>query len=127
MLNLLIIALGGGAGAVARYLLSGWVQHRTGSFFPWGTFAVNLAGCLLLGLLMGLVQGRPLAISPAARNFLAIGILGAFTTFSTFSYETAALVADGEWSAAILNAAGQLILGLAAVFAGLTLARLVAS
>lgn len=118
----LVVALGGAAGAVARYWMSGWVQNASGGVFPWGTLAVNVSGSLLLGFLLVWLQAS--LASPELRAMVAIGVLGSFTTFSTFSYETVALLQDGEWSRAGLYAGGSLLLGLLAVAAGALLADL---
>jgi CrcB protein len=117
LLKLTLIACGGAFGALARYGISGFVQHRFNSTFPYGTLAVNVIGCFVLGGLMALVQDHPL-LRPEARSFLAIGILGAFTTFSTFGYETSALLHDGEWHYALLNILANVVIGLAAVETG---------
>ncbi len=116
-MKLLVIGLGGFLGAIARYGVSGWVQARAGGEFPAGTLAVNAVGCLLLGVLMALVETRQL-LGPEVRTFVAIGILGSFTTFSTFGYETLELVRVGTFRLAALNMAGNLALGLAAVWIG---------
>ena len=121
--NLLIIGMGGFVGAVSRYLLSGWVhQWLGGSSFPYGTLAVNVLGCLLIGFLGGLVESRQL-LNPEARLFLFLGVLASFTTFSTFGFETIALLRDAQLFAAFGNVAAQLFLGLTAVWAGLVLSR----
>jgi len=121
--RLLLIGSGGFAGTVGRYLLSGWV-HRflPAAQFPWGTLAVNVAGCLLMGLLAGLSDVRQL-FSAEARLFLLIGCLGGFTTFSTFGYETLALAREAETFKALANIALQLGAGLIAVWLGYALAR----
>lgn len=121
--HLLWVGSGGFAGAIGRYLLSGWV-HRLlpAAQFPWGTLAVNVAGCLLIGLLAGLADVRQL-FSPEARLFLLIGCLGGFTTFSTFGYETLALAREAETLKALANIALHLGAGLAAVWLGAALAR----
>jgi CrcB protein len=94
--NILIVGLGGFAGAVARYLLGGWVLHHTLSAkFPWSTFAVNLLGCLIIGLLSGLAE-RLDWFSPSMRLLLLTGLLGGFTTFSAFGLETVHLLRRGE-------------------------------
>ncbi len=116
-MNLVGIALGGALGALARYGLSGWIHARVGAEFPWGTLGVNVLGSFLIGL--GLSYLQHTSLPPEAREFLAIGLLGAFTTFSTFTWETAALLQDGEWARAGLYVGGSLILGLAAVLVGL--------
>ena len=96
------------------------MQSVGGTRFPWGTLAVNVAGSLVLGFLLGASLARTGA-APAARAFWGIGILGAFTTFSTFSYETVALLQVGDWKAAAANVALNVGLGLAAVVLGLRL------
>lgn len=119
-MSLLAVASGGAFGAVSRYLASGWVQELTGGFFPWGTFAVNVAGSLLLGFALIWLQGT--VVSAEMRELVTIGFLGSFTTFSTFSYETVAMLRDGEWWRAGGYAAGSVALGLVAVVAGAALA-----
>ena len=114
---LVYIAIGGALGAVARYGLGGWVHERAGHGFPWGTLAVNLLGSLLIGFMLRYLEAARFA--PEVRALVAVGLIGAFTTFSTFSYETVALLEDGEWLRAALYVAGSVILGLAAVYAGL--------
>jgi CrcB protein len=122
-MGILAIAAGGALGAVLRYVLSGWVQHLGGTRFPWGTLAVNVVGSFALGLLMaGLLEHT--VTGPATRSFWTIGVLGAFTTFSTFSYETLALLTIGDWSAGIANVAANLGLGLVAALLGLRLGAL---
>ena len=116
MIALLVVASGGALGAVARYLTSGWVQDLAGGFFPWGTFAVNAAGSLILGFSLVWLQGT--VSSTELRQFVTIGFLGSFTTFSTFSYETVAMLRDGEWLRAGGYAFGSLALGVAAVVIG---------
>lgn len=88
------IAVGGALGAVARYALGGWIYGVTGADFPWGTLGINLLGSLLLGFLYVVLEGSPAA--PQWRAFLGIGFCGGFTTFSTFSYEAARLLQDGQ-------------------------------
>lgn len=118
-MTLVGIALGGAMGALARYGLSGWIHARLGAAFPWGTLGVNVLGSFLIGLCFSYLQHT--SLPPEAREFVAIGLLGAFTTFSTFTWETAALLQDGEWTRAALYVGGSLLLGLAAVLAGLGL------
>lgn len=105
--KLLLVFLGGGLGATARYVLSGFVYEKLGSGFPYGTLAVNLTGCFLIGILMSVFEGRFL-VNPTLRVFLTIGILGGFTTFSTFSYETIALLSERQ----ILAATGNILFSL---------------
>jgi CrcB protein len=123
----LLIAVGGAVGAVARYALASWAQQRLGAaagvqlasagphitHFPWGTLCVNMAGCVLLGLLAGANEAATLDVR--LRDLLAIGLLGAFTTFSTFSLEGVHLLRHGHWA----MAGGYLA---ASVFGGLALA-----
>ena len=116
-MTLLVVAVGGALGAVSRYLATGWVQGLSGDFFPWGTLVVNVLGSLALGF--GLVWLQASVASAEARQFLAIGFLGSFTTFSTFSYETVAMLRDGEWWRAGGYVAASVVVGLMAVFLGM--------
>lgn len=113
---LLAVAGGGAAGALVRYALSGWLVKR----FPMGTLAVNLAGCLLIGLLVGAMHHRDW-LSPVARHFLIMGFLGSLTTFSTFGYQSVQLYMDGDVRLAALNVLTNVCIGFAAVAAGLWL------
>ena len=122
MTKLLIVGLGGFIGAVARYGLSGLVHRLLNTSFPYGTLAVNVAGCLAMGGVVYLVEDRAM-LSPEARLFVAVGILGALTTFSTFGYETFELLADRQWWLAGLSVAGNMVLGLGAVWLGRTILR----
>ena len=117
-----MIAIGGAAGAVTRYLVDGWVLERTGAGFPFGTLAVNLSGSFLLGLLAALTIDR--AVLPAEiRGPVLIGFVGAYTTFSTLMLESWRLVESGQDVAALGNLVGSVALGVVAVFAGLILGR----
>ena len=119
---LVLIGLGGFAGAIARYLLDGVVSDRTGGGFPWGTLVINVSGSFALGLLFAMTTDR--AVLPAEiRGPLMIGFLGAYTTFSTFMLESWRLIESGAWAAAIGNLGGSMALGLIAVVAGLTVGR----
>lgn len=122
MNHYLAVAIGGCLGSVARYWLSGVAHRLTGSGFPYGTLAVNVLGCFLLGGIMGLVEYRQL-FGPSLRVFLTIGVLGGFTTFSTFGFETFALLRAHQHWAAFGNVAANVILGMLAVFAGWFLAK----
>lgn len=117
MQNILIIGIGGFLGAVARYGLSLWIGQRWGRSFPLGTIAVNVSGCFLIGLLMPLMVER-FTVDPRWRLLLVVGFLGAYTTFSTFEYETGALVKDGEWAFAALNIILSVVAGFVALKAG---------
>lgn len=117
MQNVLWVGLGGFLGSVGRYLLSGWVQSRTGAGFPFGTLAVNVSGCFVMGGISELAETYAF-LSPTARAFLAVGILGGFTTFSAFGNETLNLLRDGERGLALGNVAANLVLALVAVWFG---------
>jgi CrcB protein len=109
---LLGVALLGGAGAVARFLLDGTVAARAGRDFPWGTLAVNLSGAFLLGLLVGA------ALSGDGQRLLGTGLIGGYTTFSTWALETHRQAEDGRGRGALLNLAISLVLGVACAWAG---------
>ncbi len=117
MIKLLCIAAGGGAGALCRYALSGVCQSASGVMFPIGTLTVNVLGCLLIGIL-GAVFASPQLVREEIRLFLMIGLLGGFTTFSTFGFETLELMNDRQFSLAAANVALSNTLGLAAVWIG---------
>jgi CrcB protein len=124
MLQVLLVGAGGFIGAILRYALGGWVHDMlNNASFPYGTLVVNAVGCLLIGFLSGLAESRSV-IGPEARLFIFIGILGGFTTFSSFAYETFSLARDAQNLAAIVNVFAQVILGLIGVWFGNVLARL---
>jgi CrcB protein len=114
----LAVGIGGALGSMARHAVNVLVSHRLGQAVPYATLAVNLAGCLAIGLLAGLVAGDRVAMTPEMRTFVFVGILGGFTTFSSFGLDTFVLAREGRHLAAILNAAGQVVFGLVAVAAG---------
>ncbi|HEX6668896.1 MAG TPA: fluoride efflux transporter CrcB [Gemmatimonadales bacterium] len=116
------VALGGALGSVARYAVGSWIQFRTGSTFPVGTLVVNLSGSFLLGLILRYALETP-AVTPEARALLTTGILGGYTTFSTFTYETATLLEEGDWRRATLYAGLSVLLSLAGAFLGIAGAR----
>lgn len=118
-----IVFLGGGLGAALRYWLSGAVYRFFPVDFPYGTLAVNLSGCFLIGILMAVQEGR-FEFDPTFRLLIGIGILGGFTTFSTFSYETAALLRDGQAIQASVNILVSLFGCLAATVAGITIGKI---
>ncbi len=120
---LLYIALGGGLGAIARYVLGGWVQAATGATFPWGTLLINISGSLLLGFLYVLLEGSPVARE--WRAFAGIGFCGGYTTFSTFSYETARLLQDGQASRACVYVLASALLSIAGALVGFRVANAV--
>lgn len=123
---LLAVAAGGAAGATARYAASFWIQGWAGGGFPWATLAINAVGSLLMGML---VEGFALIADPGAiiRGFLTVGVLGAFTTFSTFSLEVVSLAQRGEAMAAAAYVAASLSLCVLGLFLGLSVVRLVAA
>lgn len=124
MLRIFLVGAGGFLGAILRYAVGGWVHDiLDNASFPYGTLVVNAAGCLLIGFLSGLAESRSI-FGPETRLFLFIGVLGGFTTFSSFAYETFSLARDTENLAAAVNVFAQLILGLVGVWFGNTLARL---
>ncbi|MFJ3216894.1 fluoride efflux transporter CrcB [Kitasatospora sp. NPDC086801] len=119
-MNWLLVVAGAVVGAPLRYLTDRAVQARHDSVFPWGTFAVNVVGCLVLGLVTGAVAAG--AASPQVQVLLGTGLCGALTTYSTFSYETLRLVETGAGRYALANVAGSVVAGLVAVYAGAELA-----
>ncbi|HEX6558133.1 MAG TPA: fluoride efflux transporter CrcB [Longimicrobiales bacterium] len=119
----LVVFIGAGVGGVARYTLGGLVQQAATSAYPWGTLTVNITGSLLLGFLYVLLEGT--AASPQWRAFLGIGFCGGYTTFSTFSYETARLLEDGDWNRAGLYVLSSVLLSLAATFIGFRMAHVI--
>lgn len=121
--KLLLLALAGAAGTLARYGLSGLMQRLSGAAFPFGTLAVNAAGCLLFGFVWALYEGR--VISPEARVVVLVGFMGAFTTFSSFAFETGELLRDGQLSYAALNIIAQNAIGIAVFFAGLFIGKFI--
>ena len=122
MMNVLVIGIGGFVGAVARYGIAVWIGQRWGRSFPLGTFAINVSGSFLIGLLMTLMAER-FTENPQWRLLLVVGFLGAYTTFSTFEYETGALLKDGEWFFAGLNVVLSVIVGFVALKLGEVMAK----
>jgi len=120
--NLLLIAIGGALGSVARYLFSSAVLRATGSLFPVGTFAVNAVGCFVFGIIAGAAEQR-VALPPEVRAFVLIGILGGFTTFSSYSFESFTLIRDGQFLWAAINLAGQVVIGVVGVAVGFAIMR----
>jgi CrcB protein len=124
MEKLFYIGIGGFFGAIFRYQLSGLIHNYFGAHFPSGTLVVNIVGCFLLGVLLTLAEGK-FIISPQLRLSLAVGLLGAFTTFSTFSFETIALLQDKLYIKASINILLSVFLGLIAVWLGIIIARFI--
>jgi CrcB protein len=122
--RLLLLALAGALGSLARYGLAGVVQRAFDGGFPFGTLAVNVLGCMLFGVVWTLAEER-LVISGETRFVLLVGFMGAFTTFSSYAFETGAMLRDAEWSIAIANIVAQNVLGITSFFVGVALGRLV--
>ncbi len=121
-MTLVLIAVGGAAGAVSRYVLQGWVQELSGGRFPWGTFVVNISGSFLLGLVFALAIDRAV-LSPEIRVPVMIGFIGSYTTFSTLMLESWRLVEEGDYLFMFGNLIGSVVIGMLAVVAGLALGR----
>jgi CrcB protein len=122
LVNASLVGAGGFIGAIFRYGLSGFIQRSTTfTAFPYGTLVVNMLGCLLIGIAVGLIDTRQM-IHPEFRSFVLVGVLGGFTTYSTFGLETFALLRDAEFLRAVSNVAIHVILGLALVWIGYSLA-----
>jgi CrcB protein len=122
MERLVLVCLGGALGSGARYFVSGWVMQRLGSGFPWGTLCVNVVGSFLIGAIMR-IAGTTTWISPATQLTLTVGILGGFTTYSSFNYEVISSLEQGAWLLAGANALGMVVACLAAGFLGLAAAH----
>ncbi len=122
MANIFIIGIGGFLGAISRYGAALWIGQRWGRTFPLGTFLINISGSFLIGLLMSLFTER-FMVNPQWRLLLVVGFLGAYTTFSTFEYETGALMKDGEWLIAMLNVVLSVIVGFVALKLGEVIAK----
>lgn len=122
MANILIIGIGGFLGAVTRYGAAVWIGQRWGRSFPLGTLIINVSGSFLIGLLMTLMTEKIIE-NPQWRLLLVVGFLGAYTTFSTFEYETGALLKDGEWLYASLNVVLSVVVGFIALKLGEVIAK----
>lgn len=119
--TVLAVGVGGGLGALARYYIAGWVQPA-GSQFDWGIFVVNITGGLLMGMIVEASALR-LNLSPELRSFLTVGILGGYTTFSTFSLDSALMLQKGQYGLAAAYVAGSVVLSIFALFVGLWIVR----
>jgi CrcB protein len=119
---LFYVAIGSAIGGVTRYLLGGLIQRLLDTSFPAGTLLINISGSFLLGAILRYAMDTP-TFTPEVRALLTIGFCGGYTTFSTFSYETLALLKDGEWTRAGFYAVASVLLSLAATFLGFALAR----
>ena len=123
-MHILAIGVGGALGAIARYALGGAVHRIIPGFFPYGTFVVNVLGCLVFGLIVGLAESR-FVVGPGTRVFLLVGVIGGFTTFSSFTFESFELLRSGQFAAASANVLGQVAFGLLALWAGFAVGRAV--
>ena len=121
-MDYLWVGLGGFLGANARYALGAWIVQRAGPAFPWHTLLINVTGSLTIGVILTLLTER-LVADPAWRLFLVVGFLGGYTTFSSYTFEGLELLREGEWPAALWYALGSNLLGLAATYLGMLLAR----
>lgn len=117
---ILWVGMGGFAGANARYLLDVWVTNRWPSLFPWGTFVINLSGSFILGFFLAFAQDRPW-VGQGSRLLFTVGFVGAYTTFSTYAYQSLRLVQGGEIAIAALYVVASVALGVIAAFAGVAL------
>ena len=120
----LVIGVGGFLGANARYLVATWAAQRFGALFPYGTFIINITGSFILGFFLSVLQERTF-IHPHYRLFFAVGFLGAYTTFSTFTYESLRLVQEGSLMLGLVNVVGSAVVGLLGAFFGFVLGGLV--
>lgn len=123
MINFILVLLGGAIGSGSRYLLSSYITKTYPAAFPYGTFTVNLIGCLLIGIIYGATERFQVA-SPQCRLFLATGICGGFTTFSAFAYENFQLLQTENYAAFTLNTLGSCVFGFATVFLGVLLTKI---
>lgn len=119
-----MIGLGGILGANARYLVAIWAAQRWGADFPYGTLIINISGAFALGFFMAFLQDRAF-IHAAYRWFFATGFCGAYTTFSTFTYESLRLFQDGSYLLGLINLVGSVVIGMLAVFVGFVLGRMI--
>lgn len=124
MQKYLYIALGGSLGAIARYWVGSAVASRLGTKFPYGTFAINMSACLILGFSLTYL-GKRAELNVAWRYLIPTGFIGAYSTFSTYEWETLSTLRGGAFSLAALYAIGSLVLGLVAAWAGVVLAELI--
>jgi CrcB protein len=123
VLKYLIIGVGGFVGAIARYMVGTYIGSRFGIRFPYGTFVINISGCFLVGFIVTLLART--TASQYWRYLIPIGFIGAYTTFSTFEYETLRAVQDGQITAGLLNVVLSVVVGFAAVWVGAAIGRVV--
>lgn len=125
MLKYAMIAIGGGIGAIARFLVGSYIGQRLGARFPYGTFVINLSGSFLVGLIMTVLTEKT-QLSPNWRYFIPIGFIGAYTTFSTFEYETLRALQDGQMATGTLNVVLSVTAGFVMVWLGVLAGRALA-
>jgi fluoride exporter len=124
VLQVLFVALGGAIGSAARYLVGGWFAARFGAAFPYETFVINVTGSFIVGFFLAYAQER-VSLSPYWRLFFAVGLVGGYTTFSTFEYESIRLLQDGEMLMAAVYLIGSVVTGGVAAIAGIALGSLI--
>lgn len=122
--SILAVGIGGGIGAIARYVIGAAFLQRFGPGFPWGTFFINVTGSFLIGVVAQFALTRSFGVTPAVRLFAVSGILGGYTTFSTFSLDALTLFGEGASGAGVFYVAGSVVAGILAAFAGQIVARL---
>jgi CrcB protein len=122
VVDLLMVGGGGFVGANVRYLLGRWIADRFGSSFPYGTLIINVTGSLLIGFVLTVLAARS-GLSPNYRLLVAVGFLGAYTTFSTYTYDSLTMMRGDEWFKSVVYLAGSVVLGMAAVTTGMFLGR----
>ena len=123
MLEIILVAVGGGVGATTRYLVSNWAAARIGAEFPYGTLIVNVVGCFIIGVFMTVATER-FIVSPYWRLFVTVGFVGGMTTFSSFSYETLHLLQEADIMRAFYNVGLNILVGFFATWLGMSAARL---
>jgi CrcB protein len=123
-LDVLWVGVGGGVGAITRYLLGLWIAERFGTALPWGTFVINVTGSLMIGIILTVLTDKVVA-DPVWRLLLVVGFLGGYTTFSSYTFEALTLANAGEWVFALAYVLGSNVVGLLAVVLGAVVAHLV--
>jgi|ERR1051326_2309778 CrcB protein len=122
--NFLLVGLGGGVGSIARYLCQKWFNENYPHPFPWGTFAVNLVGCFLIGIIYAASE-KTSVLSPHIRLLLITGFCGGFTTFSTFAFENMNLLRSGDTIYFLIYTVASVVIGIGAVFIGMAIMKLI--
>jgi CrcB protein len=121
---ILLVALGGALGSIARYLVGGWIADWMGTAFPYGTFAINLTASFIIGFFLAFAQDRA-GLSPYWRLFIAVGFVGGYSTFSTYEYESIRLLQDGEFLLGAVYLVGSMAAGAIAAIGGITVGSLI--